>query len=570
MRVTLMSQMMTTTSRQSVRSVWIGICLGLCACGGGSEQAAPPPQAAPTQAVENPTEAAAKPVVADEATTKFAALTKELEERSTDKPLDGAWLEQQLKAVLAANPRHSAARFNLAVLYALKGDKAQAKAAYEAILKDEPKFVPAIENLAAMSVAQGDVPAASATYKQIVKADPKNQTSRLALARILQTQGQHQEAIDLCRQVLQRKADEIEAFRILAESYRALGDIPMAELIIGRGLKVNKDDSSLHYLTAQILLDKGDLPGGVRTLKEVIRLKPEWLTPRARLAEIALTYRDFGTSTQQYEQIHKLLPEDRSAKLGLAVSYKGLGRYDQAEKLYNELLAKDPKDFDVLWNMAVLFHLNTSEFDKATEFYKRAKSVAPAGDKQAESIDQRVQTVAKLKADDTARKARQERERKKQEGIAAACAAIANGQPANGEAIGGEQDRIQAAWDLLLVTAVGKIQAGDVTGGEASAKCALGIVPTTPGAGAVACGQLRVNWIQIQDQAGMLTSVEAMRNALSVIEEAVKCDPENPDPQLFKQQLEQMIVQQQEAGQAAPADGAVPSSEAPAELPTSP
>jgi tetratricopeptide (TPR) repeat protein len=563
--------------RAGLSGIWLGaIAISAAAgCGGAAAIQATPPHAGPTTvtptaapAEDESTKGAAAPTAQDEAQKKWTALAKELEDHPTDKPFDGAVLEAQLKAVLAVDPKISAARFNLAVLQSKRGDKAGARKAYEAILKDEPRFVPAMENLAALSVAEGNVAGATATYKQIVQADPKNQTSRLALARILQGQNQHEQAIELCRQVLQRKADEIEAFRIMAESYEALGNIPLAELITSRGLKVNKDDPQLHYLTAAILLAKGELAAGLGKLKQVILLKPDWLKPRAQLADIALTYRDFGSAAQQFEAILKLIPNDRAAKLGLAVSYKGLGRYDQAEKLYNDLVSKDAKDFDALWNRAVLYQYNTNEYDKAIHSYQLAKAAAPSGDKQGESIDAKIQAVTTLKANDAARKAREERERKKQEGIAAACAAIAAGKPGNADAIGGEQERIQAAWDLLLVTAVTKIQSGDVAGGDAAARCALGIVPTTPGAGAVACGQLRVNWIQIQDQAGMLTTPQALKDALAVIEEGIKCDPENPDPQLFKQQLEQLIQAQEAApaadappadgGAVAPADGSVP------------
>ena len=542
-------------------AVSLTLAWALWGCGGGAASGAQPAQAgvtAPGEDAGDASKPAAPPTVKDEAQTKWAALAKELEDHPADKSFDGAAVESQLQAILKANPKISGARFNLAVLQAKRGDKAGARKAYQAILDDDPKFVPAMENLAALSVSEGDIAGATATYQKIVQADDKNQTSRLALGRILQAQGQHEEAIKLCRKVLQRKADEIEAFRVMAQSYEALGNIPLAELIIGRGLKVNKDDPQLHYLTASILLDKGDLTSGLAKLKQVILLKPDWLKPRARLADIALTYRDFGSAAQQFEAILKQIPNDRAAKLGLAVSYKGLGRYDQAEKLYKELVSNDSRDFDAWWNLAVLYQYNTNEFDKAIQAYESARGVAPASDKQAETIPAKIDTVKKLKADDTARKAREERERKKQEAIAAACQAIAGGGTPNAEAIGGEQERIKAAWDLLLVTAQGKIVAGDIANGAAAAKCALGIVPMTPGDGAVACDQLRTNWIQLQAQNGLLGTVEALKNALVTVDEALKCNPDDPDPQIIKQQLEQAIQDQQPGAPPPPAEGAAP------------
>ena len=76
------------------------------------------------------------------------------------------------------------------------------------------------------------------------------------------------------------------------------------------------------------------------------------------LAEISLKYRDFGNAAQQYEAIRKKAPKDRASRIGLAVAYKGLGRYDQAETILKGLVAEKSKDVDAVWNLAVLYHIN--------------------------------------------------------------------------------------------------------------------------------------------------------------------------------------------------------------------
>jgi tetratricopeptide (TPR) repeat protein len=526
------------------------------ACGG--EQAAIPEAkpAAPVGIEPAPTavEAPSKPEEpGDPAAARFAKLAKDVEDLGRNKPINRAWLEGELKEIARLDSEHVAARFDLAVLREKDGQVAEARRVYEELTEEDPKFYPAAENLAYHLVAAGKVDEAKEIYSRIIAADPKAPTSRLAMARILQRDGQHPAAIELCRKVLQRKADALEAFRILAQSYIETGDSSMAELIIGRGLKVDPDDPQLHYLAARILLERGKLADGVAKLKHVIRLKPDWLKVRAQLADIALTYSDFGNAAQQLEAIAKVAPNDRATRLGLALSYKGLGRAADAEKILKEMRAQNPKDADVVWNLAMLFQLG-DRYDEAMGALKEFQGIAAGGDKDAARVPELVAALDKRKKDTAERQAREARERKRKEAIAAACAAVAKGEKPDADAIGPEGDRIKAAWDLLLVQTVTELQGGAVEQARNSAECALAVAPSTPGAGATACAQLRVNWVQLQDQAGLLGTAESYKAAKRTIEDAVKCDPENPDAQLFLQQLDELI-KGAEAAPPPPAEG---------------
>lgn len=522
-------------SRASLMMAAAWTVAGLTACGGSDT---PPPEAGPQASTA---QAKAEPSEAEQAAKLFDALSEELDKLAADATVDPAWLQQKLQAVVALDPNHVLARYNLAVLSERAGKKEDAVAQYQAIQRADPKFAPAAENLAAYHVDKGDVGKATAIYNEIIKADPTNITSRLGLARILSSQGKHQEAIELCRRVLQRQADAVEAFRILAQSYKATGNVPMAELIIGRGLKVDKDDPALHYLTAQILMERGDLAGAVGKLKEVIRMKPDWLKVRAELAAIALEYRDFGNASQQYEAIVNQKKNHRPAQIGLAVAYKGMGRFNEAEKIYSGLLQKNPKDPDALWNMASLYHHQLNKYDEAIQYYTAYKGAAPKGDKLAEQVPQLVAAVEKTKSDRKAEEERLARERKKQEAVQAVCANAAAGKPAGkaAEDIGSEEERIGAAWQLLT-EASQHMAAGDVPTGEAVVSCAFAVLPDTPNAKVSACAPMQVMWTK-----DVLYPLGMLPQAMDSIDAALVCDPENPDAQLIKQQLAEIIAQQQ-------------------------
>ncbi len=530
----------------------LGLSAALLNCGGSDG-----PEAKVAPAVEKPAEdvdakkAAAQAAKVKKAEKLYGKLSLRLEKLPPEKPIDPKWLEGELKKVLKISPDHLGARFSMAALRHIAGDEEGARKEYEAIADANPEFAPASENIAAEMVGAGDIDGARAIYKGFADRDPKNTTSRLGLARLHLAEGQYKPAIELCRKVLQRRGNAIEAFRVLALAYKATGNIPMTELVIGRGLKLDKKDPELHYLLAQLYFERDDLSQGVDKLKEVIAMKPQWLKVRAHFAEIALKYRDFGNASQQYDAILKQSKNHRASMVGLAVSYKGMGRFEQAEKLYKDLLGKNAKDADALWNIAVLYHRHLSKYDDAIKHYKLYEGVAKEGDKKAERVAALVKKVTATKNDLAAQKDRLEREAKKKASIEAACGAVAKGKPAGklAEAIGNEQERIEVAWQLM-VDGQGNLEQGNLEAGEEAVQCAFGIIPDSPNAKTSACAPMKVMWTQLLYQLGRLP------DAIKTIDEALVCDPENPDAQLIQQQLVELASQAAAEAEAQAAEAA--------------
>ncbi|MFC1611620.1 tetratricopeptide repeat protein [Myxococcota bacterium] len=526
------------------------VALGMTGCGGKGGSGTSPGVFAGLPGEEGEEVEQQEEGPAGKAARHFTKLSKDLETIDDDKAIDADWLERELRTVLDLDPDHSGARYNLVILREKNGGAPPCDE-FEAILDANPNFAPAAENVAYCRVEAGEVDDAAEIYEDLIKADPKALTSRLALARILQRRGQHKPAIELCRKVLQRKADAIEAFRVLAHSYRARGDAAMAELIIGRGLKISPDDVELHYVTARILLDRGELVAGIAKFKHVLKLKPKWLKVRAELAQLLLRFDDWGNALPHFEAILKEVPADRGAQLGKAVCATNLGRYDEAEVVYKALLGKNPQDAEALWNWGMLKWRHRKDYDAAMELLNKFEDAAPPGDKDIGRVGRFIKKIDREKKDVAARQAREQRERKRREAIEAACDAVAGGRKPNAAAIGSDDERIKAAWDLLVVTAVTKLQEGNAAGFKDFAECALAIIPETPGPGMVACAQLRVTWVQMQDQAGLLMTSQDFKRAKKTIAKAVECAPENPDAQLFMEQLGELL-KQAEAGEGVP------------------
>jgi tetratricopeptide (TPR) repeat protein len=494
---------------------------------------------------------------AQQAAAKFAALSRALEKLSQHEGVDAPDLRRQLQAIAQIDSDFAPAAYNLAVLQDLEGDAAGAEKTWRLLAASHPTFLPAQESVAALDAQRAPTSAVQKFFRQVVDKDPKNTTSRLALARLLLAEHHYKGAIELCREVLARQADAVEAFRVLGHSYAALGNLPMAELVIARGLRAQKDDVELTEQMAQLLLLRNDLAGGVEGLKEVIRLDPTRLSSRAHLAKIALTYRDFGNAAQQYEAILKQDPSLVPAQVNLAVSYKGLGRFDQAADLLQKVLHKDADHVSATWDLAVLYHRHLGRYDEAQALYLRyrqlrqgrgaATQAAASGEDAAIHLAQVgpfVAEIARLKSDQAALAAQQAHEKMRQAAIAKVCAAKGVPQPADLNALGTDQERIEAAWGLMSA-AQKALEGADPVAFDRQAHCALALLPTTHAANVAAGAPMHVLHTQMLYQLGRLDEAAAANAA------ALKCDPANPDAVLIAQQLSELQKQSGKAPQPA-------------------
>jgi len=178
------------------------------------------------------------------------------------------------------------------------------------------------------------------------------------MARILLTERAYDEAIELCRQVLQRRADAIEAFRIMAAAYEARGNTPDGRSSSrARGLKVDKEDREAPLP----LGTDSPRPRQPRRRRRQAQgrgaHRSNWLKVRAQLAE---NLHEVPRFRQRRAAVRGDL-EGGAAKTSRRKSpwrwpTKASAANEQAEKIYQGILAKAPDNLDALWNVAVLYH----------------------------------------------------------------------------------------------------------------------------------------------------------------------------------------------------------------------
>ena len=102
------------------------------------------------------------------------------------------------------------------------------------------------------------------------------------------------------------------------------------------------DDPDYHYLTAEIMIAEGDIEEADRYLRQYAKTvnEDEW---EDFIKDCANLYVDYGINDKAYQWMMRSKGDDSSDfKELMARTLFGLGKYKDSEKLFNELIDRDP------------------------------------------------------------------------------------------------------------------------------------------------------------------------------------------------------------------------------------
>ena len=105
-------------------------------------------------------------------------------------------------------------------------------------------------------------------------------------------------------------------------------------------------------IVAQSNKDKGDLPGSLNVLNEVLNLDPDNKKALNNIANILKEMKEFKKAIEYYSRAINLDPHYLVAKINLAILYHELGDFKKAEVLYKEIIILDKLNFSIYFNLS--------------------------------------------------------------------------------------------------------------------------------------------------------------------------------------------------------------------------
>ncbi len=319
--------------------------------------------------------------------------------------------------------------YNVGILEHQRGNRSEAKAAYEKVISMRPDMAGAYTGLARIQIDEGKLDDAEQTLLKVVSdngIDPYNVEANLDMGMIYRHRGEEvlekhsggvekkfslsgsenkgeikdQEAYDhfakavgYIRKALASDSNNIYCYENLSAVYYLMNSLEVARLVCtqaklkfdeynsalkekldaGRISQVEydlkaykpKDLAAIYNTSGLIYLAEGEVSLGNAEFKQAVELDPDSVSAMLNVAGIAVNVQDYQLAYDLYERVLKLQPNNVEAYLSKGVALRGLNRLDEAEKIYRDIISSHPDYPQAQFNLIVLIQEYYQKSDEA-------------------------------------------------------------------------------------------------------------------------------------------------------------------------------------------------------------
>ncbi len=197
---------------------------------------------------------------------------------------------------------------------------------------------------------RGDAAAAEAALRRAVGLNDALPDSWRALIGLSRAAGRRAEAERAMASLA--KLESLPQELLEGSSRLSEGDLDGAESLIRGYLRRNGPHLDGMRLLAQASVDRKNYDDAELLLEAVLDRNPDYHDARYELGRVFVLRRRFYPALLQAQRLLPLNPGDRKTRRLYADACDGLGRYDEALRVYRELLAETPDDPDLEFKVA--------------------------------------------------------------------------------------------------------------------------------------------------------------------------------------------------------------------------
>jgi tetratricopeptide (TPR) repeat protein len=303
----------------------------------------------------------------------------DLAERKIDEALASA------KAATAADPKSAAAQYLVGTLEVELKDYPAAMAAFGEALKLNPLLQPARRELARLNLRKGNPAESIQLANATVQANPKGVEDRLLLARSQIAGGQ----LDGAQEVLKGLAaehDEIPAVHALRGALLwARQDRTGAAREYDRALTL--DPNSLEALNGRVSIDLVDnkTEAARARVEERLARTPKNVGVMLIASNVYGALKDAKSQEAVLRKALEIDANNTSASMGLATLYFQQGKLDQARADYEALERRNPKNLAASMMLGLILEIQKRPQD-AQKVYERVVAANPSASMAANNL----------------------------------------------------------------------------------------------------------------------------------------------------------------------------------------
>lgn len=297
----------------------------------------------------------------------------------------------QVAKMKELQPNDFRTMYSDALVSYVTGNPAHAHDVVERLVAARPDHLPSVFLSGLVDFQLGSNASAEAALRKVLARAPEDANAGRILALIYLRQGRPADALEILKAVLLRAPDDPALLRTAGEAYLASGNAKLAAASYERASALDKADVNSKVRLAQVRLAGGETERAFTDLQALANADPastqadlaiitehmrrrefdkalaavdalEKKQPRAALPSVLrgsvyLAKRDLANARKSYEHALELDPEFYSAAFSLALLDIREGRPQAARDRFDRILAKNPKNEQVMLASTELLRL---------------------------------------------------------------------------------------------------------------------------------------------------------------------------------------------------------------------
>ena len=272
--------------------------------------------------------------------------------------------------LLRVHPQDIASRFNLTRAYLEAGRTREALRTAEELSAHEKDNVQVHFTLGVLLASQKQHRAAQAELEQANALQPNTFEILHNLGGVYLRNEEYSRAELVLNRALTLKPDSPETLYLLAQVDSEQHKPADALDLLARAHKLAPGNADIAFLFARVCMSENYYEDAIPLLESALETSPERADLRAALGESYFMSGKVDKAIAEFKQLIALDPAARSyAFLGL--SYRQLGRFDEARKYFEEGLKKDPRNTACLFNMGYIEE-HQGHHEAAEHFFEEA------------------------------------------------------------------------------------------------------------------------------------------------------------------------------------------------------
>lgn len=193
----------------------------------------------------------------------------------------------------------------------------------------------------------------------------------IALAKILIMKGDNKAAKQVLIKLVSKYQESYIGHKMLAECYEKEGGMRRAIDEYVTAVDINKKDSKSYFKIAALLKDLGKKDEAIQMLENLVKVKPDCYEASCLLGELLCEQERFKEAANVYNAALIYRPADFDLYYNLGIVYTRLSDFKMAQEMYEKAAAINHKLYGAHYNLGLIAFIQR-EYEIAEKYFEQS------------------------------------------------------------------------------------------------------------------------------------------------------------------------------------------------------